>query len=157
MTPSFDPGSAAAAPLEADQQAAWAVVQQMYAAYTDGDRAGIDACLDPCATVWDSATDQLLHGKADLDQVRDARPTPGSGPVEAGLSTSEPVVDVHGPLALVRYWLRVDFADEALSGRPLTPELVRNTAVLRRGDDGRWLIVHLHEEVRQHGGAPVGD
>ena len=92
----------------------------------------------------------------------------GDGPKETGLDAYDPVIDVFGDLALVRYWLRVDFAPAPDGGR-LRPELVRNTALLRKGDDGKggngkggddkgadgtWRIVHLHEDVRQPGGVP---
>ncbi|MEU5641270.1 DUF4440 domain-containing protein [Streptomyces milbemycinicus] len=146
--------------------AVWAVVTGMYEAYAAGDREAIDARLDPGATVWDSAAEPLLLGKADLDRLRDERPAAGDGPEETGLDAYDPVIDVFGDLALVRYWLRVDFAP-APGGGSLRPELVRNTALLRKGGEGgdgmggddkgaddTWRIVHLHEDVRQPGGVP---
>ncbi|MDW6066176.1 DUF4440 domain-containing protein [Streptomyces sp. FXJ1.4098] len=153
--------------------AVWAVVTGMYEAYAAGDREGIDARLDPGATVWDSAAEPLLLGKSDLDRLRAERPAAGDGPEETGLDAYDPVIDVFGDLALVRYWLRVDFAPAPDGGR-LRPELVRNTALLRKGGDGEggdgvgddgkgddgkgadgtWRIVHLHEDVRQPGGVP---
>ncbi|MER5179067.1 nuclear transport factor 2 family protein [Streptomyces sp. NPDC002896] len=136
-----------------DAEAVWAVITGMYEAYAAGDRVAIDARLDPEATIWDSAADGLLLGKGDLDRLRDARPAAGGGPVETGLDAYEPVVDVFGDMALLRYWLRVDFA-AAPDGGVLRPELVRNSVVLRRGADGDWRIVHLHEDVRQPGGVP---
>lgn len=138
---------------DADLAAVWSVLTGMYAAYTAGDRDRIDSFLDPAATVWDSETPGLLCGKADLDAVREARPAPGEGPVETGLEAYGPVVDVFADLAVVRYWLRVDFAPAA-DGPPLRPELVRNTALLRRTAAG-WLIVHLHEDRQQVGGLPI--
>ncbi|MFB7592462.1 YybH family protein [Streptomyces sp. NPDC056169] len=151
LPPSARPGASAA-----DSAAIWAVITGMYEAYEAGDRAAIDRRLDPEATVWDSAAEPLLCGKADLDRIRDERPATGEGaegPEEAGLHADEPVVDVFGDLAVLRYLLRVDFAP-AGDGRALLPELVRNTAVLHRGADGVWRIVHLHEDVRQAGGTP---
>ncbi|MGW1179889.1 YybH family protein [Streptomyces drozdowiczii] len=136
-----------------EAEAVWAVITAMYDAYTTQDRAAIDACLDPEATIWDSAAAPLLCGKADLDRIREARPSADEGPREAGLDAYDPVIDVFGDLALLRYWLRVDF-EPATSGRPLRPEVVRNTAALRRYEDGVWRIVHLHEDVQQPGGDP---
>lgn len=69
------------------------------------------------------------------------------------LEAYDPVIDGFGDLALSRYWLRVDFAPGP-GGRPMRPELVRNTAVLRRDAGDGWLIVHLHEDVRPPGGVP---
>ncbi|MFD9034839.1 YybH family protein [Streptomyces sp. NPDC059567] len=151
-TPSGPLARPGASPSDAD--AVWAVIIGMYEAYTAGDRTAIDARLDPEATVWDSAADPLLLGRADLERLRDERTTPGSGPVETGLAAYDPVVDVFGDTALLRYWLRVDFAPGS-DGVPSRPELVRNTALLRRDTDGSWLIVHLHEDVRQPGGVPA--
>ncbi|MBB5935505.1 nuclear transport factor 2 family protein [Streptomyces zagrosensis] len=124
-----------------DLAAVWAVFTDMYEAYLAGDRARIDAHLDPEATVWDSATPQLLLGKPALDQVRAQRPAAeraGGGPVEAGLTAYDQVIDVFGELAVCRHWLRIDYRDRP-SG------LLRNTAVLRRAHGG-WLITHLHED-----------
>ncbi|MFB7756367.1 nuclear transport factor 2 family protein [Streptomyces sp. NPDC056121] len=144
-------GSARPGAPERQARAVWSVITGMYAAYARQDRGAIDACLEPDATIWDSATARLLCGKADLDRVRDARPASGEGPEETGLDAYDPVIDVFGDLALLRYWLRVDFAPDA-SGSPLRPEIVRNTAVLRRFTDEDWRIVHLHEDVQQVGG-----
>ncbi|MFD0065644.1 DUF4440 domain-containing protein [Streptomyces sp. NPDC056637] len=137
-----------------DVAAVWSVVTGMYEAYATGDRAQIDARLDPEATIWDPAAEPLLLGKPDLDRVRDERPESGDGPVGSGLRPYDPVVDVFGDTAVLRYWLRVAYAPGP-DGTPLRPELLRNTAVLRKDPTvGRWLIVHLHEDVRQAGGAP---
>ncbi|MGW4704087.1 nuclear transport factor 2 family protein [Streptomyces sp. NPDC004285] len=148
------PSTARPGASAADADAVWAVITGMYEAYEAGDRARIDARLDPEATVWDSAAEPLLLGKRDLDRIREERPAAGEGPEESGLHASEPVVDVFGDLAVLRYLLRVDFAPDA-EGRDTRPELIRNTAVLRRGADGAWRIVHLHEDVRQTGGVPA--
>lgn len=138
------PASAVGRPggAPADLAAVRAVITGMYGAYTTGERARVDSFLDPEATVWDSATPGLLCGKAELDRVRDGRPAAGTGPVEAGLTVYDDVIDVFADLAVARYWLRVDFRDAP-------PESVRNTAVLRRdGGGAEWLIVHLHEDVQ---------
>ncbi|GAA2781215.1 DUF4440 domain-containing protein [Kitasatospora sp. CM 4170] len=153
------PGSSAGArpgANPADATAVWQVITTMYEAYAAGDRSRIDSCLDPEATVWDSGTAELLFGKPDLDRVREARPAADEGPVETGLEPFGQVVDVFGDTAVLRFWLRVDFAPEPGAGE-LCPELVRNTAVLRRDEGAAWRIVHLHEDVQQPGGVPVGD
>ncbi|MFF3176513.1 nuclear transport factor 2 family protein [Streptomyces sp. NPDC057900] len=147
-------GSARPGASEAQVRAVWSVITGMYAAYTRQDRAAIDACLAPDATIWDSAAAPLLCGKADLDRVRDERPGAEEGPQETGLEAYDPVIDIFGDLALLRYWLRVDFAPDGC-GAPLVPEIVRNTAALRRYEDQVWRIVHLHEDVQQAGGEPV--
>ncbi|MFE5094692.1 nuclear transport factor 2 family protein [Streptomyces sp. NPDC056638] len=146
------PSTARPGASAADADAVWAVLTGMYEAYDAGDRARIDQALDPRATVWDSATDPLLLGKPDLDRIRDARPAAGEGPQETGLTAYDRTIDVFGDIAVLRYWLRVDFAP-APDGTPGRPELIRNTAILHRAGEA-WRIVHLHEDVRQPG--PVG-
>jgi len=119
----------------------WAAITGMYEAYTTGDRVHLDSFLDPEVTIWDSEAAGLVCGKAELDQVRESRPTDDGGTAaEAALTAYGQVVDVFADVAVARYWLRVDF-------HVAPPELVRNTAVLRRGAGG-WLIVHLHEDVQ---------
>jgi ketosteroid isomerase-like protein len=126
----------------ADLAAVWTVITGMYEGYTAGDRARIDAFLDPQATIWDSATPELLCGRTELNRIRDARPLLEDGPAETGLTAYGQVVDVFGDLAVARYWLRVEF-------RAAPTELARNTAVLRRArSDGNWLVVHLHEDIQ---------
>ncbi|MET9342479.1 nuclear transport factor 2 family protein [Nonomuraea sp. NPDC003804] len=119
------------------RQAVWAVVTGMYDAYTRGDRAGIDRLLHPEATIFDSAAPDLITSRAQLEKVRDARPT--DGPQETGVTAYDEVVDVWGDTALARYLLRVDYVTGA-------SETVRTTTVLRRSDD-EWLIVHVHENT----------
>ncbi|WP_405402020.1 YybH family protein [Streptomyces sp. NBC_01104] len=152
-TPSGTPSAARPGATPAEAEAIWSLVMGMYDAYVAGDRARIDACLDPAATIWDSAGGPLVQGQDELDRLRAERPAAGDGPEETGLYAYDPVVDVFGDTALLRHWLRVTFAP-APGGVPLLPELSRNTAVLRRGAGGRWLIVHLHEDVQQAGGEP---
>ncbi|MFE7706509.1 nuclear transport factor 2 family protein [Streptomyces sp. NPDC057486] len=134
-----------------DADAVWAVLTGMYEAYEAGDRTRIDRALDPEATVWDSAADPLLLGKPDLDRIRDARPAAGAGPVETGLTAYDRTVDVFGDIAVLRFWLRVDF-EPAADGGANSPELIRNTVILHRAGES-WRIVHLHEDVRQPGPA----
>jgi ketosteroid isomerase-like protein len=111
-------------------------VNAIYAGFLAGDRTAIDANISPDATVWDSAHEPLLRGRADLDAIRDARPA--DTPVPHDLEATDPVIDVFGDLALVRHVLLVRFADRT--------ERIRNTSVWRRVD-GRWCCIHNHEDV----------
>ncbi|MFJ9899883.1 nuclear transport factor 2 family protein [Streptomyces sp. NPDC091280] len=139
--PPLPTGGARPGGSPADLAAVWEVITSMYRAFTAGDRARIDSCLDPDATVFDSATTDLICGKTELDQVRDSRPSAESGPKETGLEAHGEIIDVFADLALARYWLRVDYVD-------LPPRLIRNTAVLRHSSE-RWRIVHLHEDFQR--------
>ena len=119
--------------MEAEEEAVWAAVQAIYAAFLAGDRAAIDANISPEATIWDSGHEQL-------DAVRDARPVDGPAPV--ALDAQDPVIDVFGEFAVVRHVLVVRFAPDSGLG----DERIRNTSVWRK-PDGRWLCIHNHEDV----------
>ncbi|MEV8253382.1 nuclear transport factor 2 family protein [Rhodoglobus sp. NPDC076762] len=106
-----------------------------------GDRAAFDARLHPDVTVWESADARLLHGIAELDELRGpaiapadrATPLPSVVPVEI-------VADNWGETGLIRYVLEVrPSADEPLIER------VRVTDVLRKSEAG-WSIVHHHAQ-----------
>jgi ketosteroid isomerase-like protein len=122
--------------VDADAEEVWAAVNAIYAGFLAGDRAAIDANISPAATVWDSAHEPLIRGKAELDAVRDARPA--DGPKPAGLDATEPVIDVFGELAVVRHILLVRLADAT--------ERIRNTSVWQK-TEGRWLCIHNHEDL----------
>jgi ketosteroid isomerase-like protein len=122
--------------VDVDAAEVWAAVSAVYAGFLAGDRAAIDANISPDATVWDSAHEPLLRGKAELDAVRDARPAGGPHPTD--LEATDPVIDVIGDLALVRHVLLV----HSTSGT----ERIRNTSVWQR-TDGRWRCIHNHEDV----------
>lgn len=130
----------------------WSVVVGLYTAHGDGDVGQVDERLDPEATMWHSEAETLLLGKSDLDRLRAVRDADGAGPEVAAYCAYDPVIDVSGHMALVCYWLRVDYAPAGDGAAPRS-EQVRNTAVLRRSA-GVWRIVHLHEEVWVAGGAP---
>jgi len=120
-----------------DADAVWAAVTAIYDGFLAGDRAAVDANIADDATVWDASHAPLLRGKAELDALRDARPSDGPKPAE--LHAEEPVVDVFGDTALVRHVLRV-----VTPGEP--EQRVRTTSVWRRSGE-RWLCVHNHEDL----------
>jgi len=124
------------------QDAEWfkSAVREMYDAYLTSDRARADSFIAEDVTLWDTEHEPLVHGLSGLNALRDARPA-GSVAAVAGIDVTEPLVDVWGDMALVRHTFTVRFVDPEA-----TPERVRNTAVWQRRD-GRWLIVHNHEDV----------
>jgi ketosteroid isomerase-like protein len=119
-----------------DRDEIWNAVNAIYAAFLSGDRAAIDAHIADDATIWDSAYQPLIRGKAELDSLRDARP---ADPQPVDLRAGEPVIDVYGDVAVARHLLTVVF-----DGRP--DERIRNTGVWHKRD-GRWVVVHNHEDV----------
>ncbi|WP_050502777.1 nuclear transport factor 2 family protein [Streptomyces monomycini] len=135
-----------------DAEAVWSVITGLYAAHGTGATGELDILLDPDATMWHSESEAMLLGRKDLDRLRAERTAGGGGPEVMAYDVHDPVIDVSGHMAVVGYWLRVDYAP-APDGTALQPELVRNTAVLRRSA-GAWRIAHLHEEVWAAGGMP---
>lgn len=131
------------------------LVETMYGGYLGGDRAAIDKLLDADLTMFDSASPALISGMDELNAVRAARGTgDDSAPAQTetalvpGLFTARRI----GGVISATWWLRIDAVDAA--GAPITPEVVRNSAVLL-DTDGPLRIVQLHEGVVQHFGGPV--
>ncbi len=122
-----------------DADEIWAAVLDMYAGYLAGDRPRIDQHIAEDATVWDSAEPGLLVGLAELDAMRARRPD--SDPEVSDLRATDQRIAVHGDFGWGSHLLHVTFADEAVP-----PQLVRNTGVWQRRD-GRWQVVHNHEDV----------
>jgi len=124
-------------------------VHQMYEAYMTSDRTRADAYIASDVTVWDTEHEPLVFGLGGLNDLRDSRPA-GSVAAVAGIDVGEPVIDVWEDTALVRHTFTVRFVDPATA-----PERVRNTGVWRRRD-GRWVLVHNHEDVLPEARGVVG-
>ena len=125
-----------------DSDRIWAATLDIYQGFLAGDRRRVDRHLHEEATFWDSDESEMICGRTALDELRDRRPTSGTSPAVVALDAADPVIDVWDKTALVRHWVTVRFADDAL------PALeVRVTAVWRLVD-GEWLAVHNHEDVR---------
>lgn len=123
-----------------DAQWLSAAVTDMYDAYMAADRARADSYIAQDVTIWDTDHEPLVFGLSGLNELRDSRPA-GSVEAVAGIDVTEPLVDIWGDMAVVRHTFTVRYVDPAAA-----PERVRNTAVWQRRD-GRWLIVHNHEDV----------
>ncbi|WP_271177469.1 nuclear transport factor 2 family protein [Leifsonia poae] len=116
------------------------------------DRGAFDARLDPGVTVWETADPRLLHGIAELDELRGPAIAPEDRTTPLPLVEPTGVVaDRWGDTGVIRYLLEV----RATAGAPVT-ELVRVTDVVRRGDDG-WRIVHHHATDIDPTDAPAGE
>jgi len=124
----------------ADVQWLRAAVTDMYDAYLAQDRARADSYIADDVTLWDTEHEPLVHGLTGLHELRASRPA-GSVEAVAGIDVTEPIIDIWGDIALVRHTFTVRFVDPTAE-----PERVRNSAVWQRRD-GRWLIVHNHEDV----------
>lgn len=130
----------------------------MYEDYLRGDPAAIDARLAEEVTIFDSAADALVTGLDELAALRRSRAAQPSDPAapawtETALTISDLGVREIGDVVVATWWLRVDGTDPR--GAAVSPELSRNTAVLRRGADRTLRIAHLHEDVRQEA-RPIG-
>lgn len=127
-------------PETADEKWLRDAVYAMYDAYLASDRTRADSYIAEDVTLWDTEHEPLVLGLSGLNALRDSRPA-GSVAAVAGIDVTEPLIDVWGDTALVRHTFTVRFTDPAAR-----PERVRNTGVWRRRE-GRWLIVHNHEDV----------
>ncbi len=145
-------------PLGQSEAEVFAVLQDLYEAYLAGDRPRLEAHLDEGCTMWDS-TLPSLRTKADLQAATTGTTTPsdagGRAPEEPAasappsypspvtLEATEPVVGLLGEdAAWEAHVLLAGFDDPALD------EQLRCTSVLRRRpEDGRWVVVHHHEEL----------
>ena len=131
------------------------LVETMYGGYLSGDRAAIDALLAPNLTMFDSASPDLINGMDELNSVRAARPSVDgeNAPtqIETALVPDRFTAREIGGVIVATWWLRIDA--QGLSGRAISPEVVRNSAVLTRGEGGKLTVQHIHEDVVQQFGA----
>jgi ketosteroid isomerase-like protein len=111
----------------------------IYGGAVTGNRPRIDANISDEATLWDTHAMPLVHGKAELNTVRDARPPQDDEHPAPGLITSSPEVRVWGDTAVLVHYFALQPSDGSPDIR------IRNTSVWRR--EGRWLMVHNHEDI----------
>ncbi|MCS5734430.1 YybH family protein [Herbiconiux daphne] len=113
-------------------------ILDMYDAFMARDRARFDSHLDADVTTWESPLPRIMT-RSELDRYRDERP-PAVVAAVLELRVEPERIDVWGDHALARYL----FVAVRTGG---SVETSRVTDVLRRGADGRWLIVHHHSEL----------
>lgn len=124
----------------------WAAMLDVYAGALAGDRARVDGHLDPDCTFWDSHSMPLIHGLPELQPVRDERPEPEPGASPGSFEAARPEVRVWGDTAVLLHVFQWFDWSGAVEFR------ARNTSVWRRGEqDGRWRMVHNHEDVTADG------
>ncbi len=129
-----------------DEAEVWARVRAIYDGFLAADTEGVDALLHRDVTIWDAAEFPLARGLGQLRDLRSRRQRDPGATTVVQLDARDPVIDVWGDTALVRYLLIVDLSDG-------TRETVRNTSVWRR-TEGAWLAVHNHEDVAGGGARP---
>jgi hypothetical protein len=121
------------------QEAVASVIVQLYRAL--GDRPAFDRHLHEAITIWESDADAMLHGTAELDDLRDQRAAGADADAPVVVAPESLKIDVWGDTAVARYVLTAVYDDDAAQDKSF-----RVTDVLRRTDE-RWLIVHHHSEA----------
>ena len=122
-----------------DVEIIWGNVRKMLDAFMAKNRALADSYISDDVTLWDSEERDLVHTLVGLNQLRDRRPTDGSGPKLLGIDNIKPVITIHGDLAIARYELHVR------TEGGIHDEYIRNTAIWRR-ENGDWKCFHNHED-----------
>ena len=112
----------------------------MLDSFLAGDRQTADDFIHQDVTLWDSVVPELIMGLDGLNALRDARPASAGPSSVKEICNENPVIDIYGDIAVVRYDLFVRFKNEA------PDEIIRNSAVWRRFPEG-WLVIHNHEDV----------
>lgn len=119
----------------------WSNVRIMFDAFLAKNRALANSFIAEDVTLWDSVERDLVVTLEGLNQLRDRRPAPSTNsPQVIAIENFNPHITVHGNLAIVRYEFIVKF------DQGLPDELIRNTAVWRL-QDGKWQVIHNHEDV----------
>ncbi|MET7366498.1 nuclear transport factor 2 family protein [Streptomyces sp. NPDC005566] len=97
--------------------------------------------LDPHVTVWESDAEQLLHGTAQVEELRGRRRAAfTAADVPLSVKPENVIIDVWADGAVARYILRAVYPSTE------SDRCYRVTDVLRCGDAG-WHIVHHHSEA----------
>lgn len=122
-----------------DAEVIWGNVRKMLDAFMAKNRVLADSYISEDVTLWDSEERDLVHTLVGLNQLRDRRPTDGSGPKLLGIDNIKPVITIHGDLAIARYELHVR------TEGGVHDEYIRNTAIWRR-ENGDWKCFHNHED-----------
>ena len=122
-----------------DADEIWGNVRKMLDAFMAKDRVLADSYISDDVTLWDSEERDMVFTLVGLNQLRDRRPTDGSGPKLLGIDNIKPVISVHGDLAIARYELHVRTEGGTHD------EYIRNTAIWRR-ENGKWKCFHNHED-----------
>ena len=123
-----------------DKEYIWSGVRKMLDSFLAGDRQTADDFIHQDVTIWDSVEPKLIMGTAGLNALRDLRPVTSGPSVVKEIINQNPIIDIYGDIALLRYDLIVRFNN----GAP--DEHIRNSAVWRKFPEG-WLVIHNHEDV----------
>lgn len=126
--------------MDADQKYIWNGVLTMYEGFIEKDRPKIDQFINEDCTVWDSSERDMAFGIKGLNEVRGRRPNDPSAPRPLKIDATDPVIDIHGDLAIARHYLKVSYENNASPTRE-----IRNTGIWKRFPQG-WQLIHNHED-----------
>jgi ketosteroid isomerase-like protein len=125
------------------------VITDMFSAFENHNIQEIEAALAEDCTVWDVFQPDLIRGREERVKFHEGDQEQMQARGDLTMSISEPVIDIWGDTALVRYVLSFDYTPpNPTSGQ------VRITDVLR-STNGRWRIIHHHEGMMPSGVPPI--
>jgi Domain of unknown function (DUF4440) len=119
---------------------AWLGMLDVYAGAVSGDRMRVDSNISPEATMFDSHSMPLIHGRGELNAVRDDRPAGDPNwDSAATIDAFDPeIYELADGTVLLLHRFVYAAGDERFA--------VRNTSVWQREGD-HWFMVHNHEDV----------
>ena len=126
--------------MNADQEYMWNGVLTMYEGFIEKNRPKIDQFIHEDCTVWDSSERDMAFGIKGLNEVRGRRPTDPSAPQVERIDATDPVITIHGDVAIARHYFKVIYKDAASPTRE-----VRNTGIWQKFPVG-WQLIHNHED-----------
>ncbi|WP_159501259.1 DUF4440 domain-containing protein [Microbacterium sp. 18062] len=129
--------------FDPDQQEIWDEQKAIYAGFLAGNPDRVDHRIAPEATIWDWETEKIANGHEEFALVRAARPAGIDVPRALSMVTEDPIITIHGDIALGRH--RVTVVYELPDGRRVARTL-RCTLQWQK-KDGEWWIVHSHEDI----------
>ncbi len=129
--------------FDEDQLAIWDEQKAIYAGFLAGRPERVDHRIAPEATIWDWETEKIANGHDEFSAVRARRPQGAAVPKALGMVTEDPIITIHGDVALGRHRVTVTYVNP--DGTAVAQAM--RCTLLWQKKDGEWWITHSHEDV----------